>query len=246
MRGIRLPRISPAMVVAFVALIAALSQTAFAGPVAQLAKLVSGDKVIRKSSLSGSRLRNHTLTGTQINLAKLGTVPSARFAANAANASHANSADSATNATNATNASTSSNASTLQGNDASAFMHGRGRVIVGRRDLADGTSTTTLVDIPGVGTVTTDCGPSGGGSLLFNNDSGTPEDVSFTFNNSAPTVVAVPDGNHDSVLGLASGTTVRWQVATRGATPSVSEIIATYSAAGPASCTTFAQATSSS
>jgi hypothetical protein len=229
--------------VAFVALIAALSQTAFAGPVARLAKLVSGDKVIRKNSLSGSRLRNHTLTGTQINLAKLGTVPSSRFAANAANASHANSADSATNATNA---STSGDASTLQGNDASAFMHGRGRVIVGRRDLANGTSTTTLVDIPGVGTLTTDCGPSGGGSLLFNNDSGTPEDLSFILNNSAPTVVAVPDGNHYGVLGLTSGTTVQWQVATRGATPSVSEVIATYSAAGPASCTTFAQATSSS
>jgi hypothetical protein len=252
MRGIRLQRISPAMVVAFVALIAALGQTAFAGPVAQLAKLVSGDKVIKKNSLSGSRLRNHTLTGTQINLAKLGTVPSATFAANAANASHASNADSATSASHAnsadsaTNASTSGDASTLQGNDASAFMHGRGRVIVGRRDLANGTATTTLVDIPGVGTLTTDCGPSGGGSLLFNNDSGTPEDLSFAFNNSAPAVVAVPDGNHYGVLGLTSGTTVQWQVATRGATPSVSEVIATYSASGPASCTTFAQATSSS
>jgi hypothetical protein len=38
MRGIRLQRISPSMVVATVALIVALSQTAFAGPVAELAK----------------------------------------------------------------------------------------------------------------------------------------------------------------------------------------------------------------
>jgi hypothetical protein len=196
-------------------------------------------------SLSGNRLRNHTLTGTQINLAKLGTVPRASFAANATSASHANSADSATNAANAAHAGTAGDAGTLQGNAASAFMHGSGHVIGGRRDLANGTSTMTLVDVPGVGTLTTDWGPAGGGSLLFNNDSGMPEDISFTFNNNAPSVVAVPDGNHEGVLGLSSGATVEWVVATRGATPSVSEIIATYTAAGPASCTTFAQATSS-
>jgi hypothetical protein len=92
--------------------------------------------------------------------------------------------------------------------------------------------------------VTTDCGPSGGGSLLFNNHSGMPEDLSFNSNNSAPTVVALADGNHFGVLGLSSGATIEWEVATRGATPSVTTIIATYSASGPASCTTFAQATS--
>jgi len=251
MRAVRRQSISPATVVAFVALIVALGQTALAGPLAQVRKLVSGDRLVRKDSLSGNRLRNHTLTGTQINLAKLGAVPSASFAANATSAGHANSADSATNATNALNATnaahatTAGDASTLQGNDASAFIHGTGQVISGRRDLANGTSTTTLVDIPDVGTVTTDCGPSGGGRLMFNNDSGMPEDVSFIFNNTAPTVVTIPEGSDYGVLGLGSGTTVEWQVATRGATPSVSDIIATFTAAGPASCTTFAQATSS-
>jgi hypothetical protein len=246
MRGIRLQRISPAMVVATVALIVPLSQTAFAGPVAQLAKLVRGDKVIKRHSLSGNRLRNHTLTGTQINLAKLGTVPAASRATDATNASRANSADTATNATNATNAvhaNTAGDASTLQGNDASAFMHGNGQVIVGRRDLNNATPSTTLVDVPGVGTVTTDC-ISGTGSLEFTNHSGSTEDVSVAFNYGAPQVSAAADGNKGGIAGLSADQTVVWEVATRASTPKITTIVATYSTHGPTTCTTFAQATS--
>jgi hypothetical protein len=112
MRGLRLQRPSPAMVVATIALLVALSGTGFAAPLAQLAGLVSGDKVIKKDSLSGNRLRNHTLTGEQIDLAKLGTVPAASFAEGSANATHAESADSATDATNAVNATNATNATT--------------------------------------------------------------------------------------------------------------------------------------
>jgi hypothetical protein len=57
--------------------------------------LVNGDTLIKKHSLSGNRLRNHTVTGNQIKLRTLGKVPSAH---------QADSAASATNATNATNA----------------------------------------------------------------------------------------------------------------------------------------------
>jgi hypothetical protein len=78
------------MVVAIVALVVATSGTAVAAT-----KLVSGDSLIKKSSLSGNRLRAHTVTGRQIKLSSLGTV---------ANAAHANSADTASNATNATTA----------------------------------------------------------------------------------------------------------------------------------------------
>jgi hypothetical protein len=74
------------------ALVFAASGTAAA------AGLLSGDKLIKKHSLSGNRLRNHTITGTQINMNKLGKVPSAK------NADHATLADTATNATSATNA----------------------------------------------------------------------------------------------------------------------------------------------
>ena len=74
---------------ATVALIVALGGTAFARPLAQLASLVSGDSIIKKQSLSGNRLRNDTLTGTQINLSKLGTVPNANHANNAPPTGHA-------------------------------------------------------------------------------------------------------------------------------------------------------------
>ena len=78
------------MVVAIVALVVAASGTAVAAT-----KLVSGDSLIKKNSLSGNRLRAHTVSGKQIKLSSLGTVR---------NAAHATTADTATNATNATTA----------------------------------------------------------------------------------------------------------------------------------------------
>ena len=83
------------MIVAIIALVMATTGTAVAA-----SKLVSGDSLVKKGTLSGNRLRKHTLTGTQINLRKLGRVPSA---------TNANHATSATNATNATNATTAAN-----------------------------------------------------------------------------------------------------------------------------------------
>lgn len=57
---------SAALVVSIVALIVALTGTAVA------ASRINGDKLIKKNSLSGNRLRNRTVTGKKINLAKLG------------------------------------------------------------------------------------------------------------------------------------------------------------------------------
>ncbi len=87
------------MVVALTALVIACSGTAVAAT-----SLVGGDSLIKKNSLSGNRLRGHTLTGKQINLKKLGKVP---------NAKHADSATNATNATNATHATTATTADGL-------------------------------------------------------------------------------------------------------------------------------------
>jgi hypothetical protein len=95
------------MVLAVLALVVAASGTAVAAMTA-----MSGDSLIKKRSLSGNRLRNHTVTGNQIKLSSLGTVPSATHAATAdtaTSATHAATADTATNATtavNATNAAT--------------------------------------------------------------------------------------------------------------------------------------------
>jgi hypothetical protein len=101
------------MVVAVAALLVALSGTAVAA-----GHLARGDSLIAKNSLSGNRLRNHTLSGTQINLSKLGKVNSAKKADTATNATNATTAATATNATtaatatNATTAATATNATT--------------------------------------------------------------------------------------------------------------------------------------
>lgn len=71
-------RPSAAIVISIAALVIATSGTALAA-----GRLVSGDSLIKRHSLSGNRLRNDTITGRQINLGTLGQVPSAKTAANA-------------------------------------------------------------------------------------------------------------------------------------------------------------------
>jgi hypothetical protein len=89
------------MVVAVVALVLAATGTAIAAGAG-----VSGDRLIKKGTLSGNRLRDHTVTGKQIKESTLGIVPTAR---------HATSADTATNAGHATTASTATDAGTISG-----------------------------------------------------------------------------------------------------------------------------------
>ncbi len=90
MRGLIASKQSPALTVSIIALVVAVTGTAIAA-----SGRVSGDKLIKKHSLSGNRLRSHTLTGAQIKLSKLGTVPMA---------SNANTANTATTAASATTA----------------------------------------------------------------------------------------------------------------------------------------------
>lgn len=105
MRWIVRRRPSPSIVISLIALVVAMSGSAMAA-----STLISGDKLIRKHSLSGNRLRNHTLTGRQINLAALGTVPNASHATTADTANHVSSTDTATNATHAATADNATNA----------------------------------------------------------------------------------------------------------------------------------------
>jgi cytoskeletal protein RodZ len=108
-------RPSPAMIVAMLALVVASTGTAIA------AGQMSGDNLIKKRSLSGNRLRNHSVTGTQVNLSKLGKVPSASkadlatsalSATTAATASSAKTADTATSAQTAATANSAKTADT--------------------------------------------------------------------------------------------------------------------------------------
>lgn len=64
---------------------------------------ISGSQ-IRNHTVTGKKLVNNTLTGTQIAESSLGKVPSAAAADTATSAGHATSADNATNATTATTA----------------------------------------------------------------------------------------------------------------------------------------------
>ncbi|HEY1716007.1 MAG TPA: hypothetical protein VGG07_24125 [Solirubrobacteraceae bacterium] len=105
-------RPSASLVISLVALVIAASGTAVAA-----SHLVGGDKLIKRNSLSGNRLRNHTLTGKQIKLSKLGKVPSAKSADSAKTATQATNAltaAAATNASHAASADTAASAGTAE------------------------------------------------------------------------------------------------------------------------------------
>ena len=88
----RIGRPSPAMVVAVIALIAALSGSAYAA----LGKNSIGSRQLKRkavttgkianNAVNGSKVANHSLSGSDINLEALGTVPSATEASHASNA----------------------------------------------------------------------------------------------------------------------------------------------------------------
>ncbi|MDX6541978.1 MAG: hypothetical protein QOI71_3588, partial [Gaiellales bacterium] len=71
----KVPRISPAMGVALLALAFAVSGTSFAqGAATRVGKLISGSS-IKRGSITGTRIKSNSLTGTQINEKSLATVP---------------------------------------------------------------------------------------------------------------------------------------------------------------------------
>jgi hypothetical protein len=89
--------------IALAALFVALGGTGYA------AVTINGSS-IRNGSIAGKKLKKHTLTGTQINVKKLGTVPAAKTASKA------------TIATSATTAATATNALELGGHSASSYL----------------------------------------------------------------------------------------------------------------------------
>ena len=81
---------SPALVISILALVLAASGTAVAA-----SKLVSGNSLIKKNSLSGNRLMSGSVTGKQIAISSLGKVPDAAKADVATSATSATTAGSA-------------------------------------------------------------------------------------------------------------------------------------------------------
>lgn len=125
MKGLLARFPSPAMVVALVALVCALTGTAWAA----LGKNSVGTKQlkngavtsgkIKKEAVTANKIKKHSLTGNDINLAQLGTVPSATTATTATSATNA---VNATNAQNADNAKAAGTASALTPLEAVHFV----------------------------------------------------------------------------------------------------------------------------
>jgi hypothetical protein len=145
-------RLTYANVVATLALFIALGGTSVAA-----SNLISGSR-IKKDSIPGDRVRKHALTSTEVNVAKLGTVPAAAHAttadaaghaSTADTAGHASTADGATHATTADTAGHASDADTLGGLSPSAFTRTE-RFQVGSADSRS-TTAQTLLDYPDIG-----------------------------------------------------------------------------------------------
>jgi hypothetical protein len=106
-------RLTYANVMATIAVFIALGGTGYAA--LKLPKNSVGTKQIKNGAVTGKKVAAHTLTGNNLNLASLGTVPSATNASTAQNAGHATSADSAGKAAHATTADVASEVETLGG-----------------------------------------------------------------------------------------------------------------------------------
>jgi hypothetical protein len=77
----RISRPSPALIIALIALMVSLGGTGYAA--FTLPRNSVGTKQLKNGSVTAAKVKRHSLTGAQINLKKLGTVPSARNAGRA-------------------------------------------------------------------------------------------------------------------------------------------------------------------
>ncbi|HVP01379.1 MAG TPA: hypothetical protein VMT10_02320 [Solirubrobacteraceae bacterium] len=129
-------RPSPALILALAALVLSLAGPALAHDATGFAARVISGRTIKRHSISGIRLKNNTLTGLQIDEAKLGPVPLA---------SQAVSAQNATSALNAVNAATAGSA----GRAASADeLAGHARFLVRAPATSGASLTAALADAP--------------------------------------------------------------------------------------------------
>jgi hypothetical protein len=88
---------SPAMCVALLGLFVALGGTTWAA--VSLPAHSVGAAQLKRNAVTGEKVKDHSLTGADIRLASLGTVPAAAHATSADSATHAASADLAAHAT---------------------------------------------------------------------------------------------------------------------------------------------------
>jgi hypothetical protein len=143
----KLLRPSPGIVIAALALFVSLGGTALA------VTSINGNQ-LKNRSVAGIKLEMHTITGTEVNLNKLGKVPSAKHADSATNATNATNATSAGSATQATNANTANNALALGGIGPSGYQQScdagavAGYAYVKGSSTFSGTYTSSAVAVP--------------------------------------------------------------------------------------------------
>jgi hypothetical protein len=166
-----LRRPSPALVVAFLALLIAVGGTSYAA--FRLPRNSVGTTQLKRNSVTASKIKNRAVIASKINTSGL-TVPNALHASsadtatnatratNAVNSTHATSADTATNATNATNATTATTAATavnanlLGGLPGSLYQlrNGEGSALAGALITSAGGITSWFNAFGGAPTVT--------------------------------------------------------------------------------------------
>jgi hypothetical protein len=167
MKRLRGRRPSPAMIVSVIALIVALTGTAYA------AQKINGG-AIKKQTIGGGKLKHKTLTGFQINTNKLGVVPAAR------RASH-------TYWAVVNNPPNPGNAALARASDAGiSATEGGGAVTVGFPVNVSGCANVSSrnnagTTPPGAGTAQTNTSPANANAIEVRtrNAKGDPEDADF-------------------------------------------------------------------
>jgi hypothetical protein len=184
-----------------------------------LGKNTVGTKQLKKNAVTGVKVKDGTLTGKDINLAKLGTVPSAQHAIHA---------------------DTAGDSTTLQGNGPGAFIHGDGTQMAARLDLNE-QQELPLMNLPGFGRLIPRCHVPGVLEMTFENSSGGTVEYSQIASN--PTLVeSVPDGGSTGYVAFGNETDFL-QMATRGSSPKVATVELTEVGSAPKPCAVFAEAT---
>jgi len=185
------------MVVAIAALVVAMSGTAVAA-----SKLVSGNSLIKKNSLSGNRLQNRSVTGSKIKLKSLGTVPSAKNATNAGDASELAGQPASNYLTSAANRiGTNGIVRVPIGGSAVLFQSGPFQVTMGCS--TDGSTTTSTINASSTeagsdlnGTLAAAGTPTDTGAGVYQDPNGNPEAESAYINLASPSgALAVVSGS---------------------------------------------------
>jgi hypothetical protein len=202
MNWFRTHRPSPALVISLVALFVALGGTGYAA--VHLGKNTVGTRQLKKNAVTSSKVKNGSLTGADIkagslsgsslNLAALGTVPTATNATNAVNA---------TNATNAGTASVSNSIGAVtyvMGNDVDAPP--KGGDVFAESDQSKAICPAGTVVI-GTGSHSSNAGIEVSEMNIFSSvTGGTPDTVGVYFDNF--TATDEPTGNYAEAVCAAA------------------------------------------